>query len=123
MKKLFSILSVLVIGCSSEDSNAEVYIRLSHVSAYDYQNITVNTSTGPLDYDNLCSREISKYKVVTKAYGHAFVELEIAEETYTIQPIDYVGESTLSSGYYTYQIDTNDTTEQYGRLSISLVED
>ncbi|MBA4746237.1 MAG: hypothetical protein H2058_13355 [Muricauda sp.] len=123
MKKLFSLLSVLVIGCSSDNSDAEVYIRLSNVSTYDYQNITVNTSTGPLDYDNLDSGEISEYQVVAKAYSYAFVELEIAEETYTIQPIDYVGESTLSSGYYTYQTDANDTTEQYGRLSISLVKD
>tara|TARA_R110002012_G_scaffold62168_4_gene163364 strand:- start:32257 stop:32445 length:189 start_codon:yes stop_codon:yes gene_type:complete len=29
----------------------------------------------------------------------------------------------VGAGYYTYQIDANNTTEQYGRLSISLVED
>ncbi|AEM70973.1 hypothetical protein Murru_1934 [Allomuricauda ruestringensis DSM 13258] len=76
-----------------------------------------------MDYENLGSGELSAYQLVAKAYSYAFVELEIDGETYTIQPIDYVGESTLSSGYYTYQIDANDTTEQYDRLSISLVED
>lgn len=111
---------LLVIGCSSDDGDAEVYIRLSNVSAYDYQNITVNPSNGRLDYGDLDSGELSEYQMVTKAYRYAFVELEIAGETYMIQPIDYVGESTLSSGYYTYQIDAGD---ENGQLYLSLAED
>ena len=113
---------LLAVGCSSDD-DVEVYIRLENVSSHNYENITVNTWNNPLDYGNLGTGEVSDYQMVTKAYRYAFVELEIDGETYTIQPIDYVGESTLGSGYYTYQIDASDITEQYGRLTISLVED
>lgn len=43
------------------------------------------------------------YKVFESAYGYAFIELEIGGKTYTIQPIDYVGETPLEDGNYTYQ--------------------
>lgn len=62
-------------------------------------------------------------KIFQKAYRYAFVELEIDGETYTLQPIDYVGDSPLKNGLYTYQIDANDSQEQYGRLSLILVKE
>ena len=113
---------LLAVGCSSGD-DAEVYIRLENVSAHNYENIIVRISNNPLDYGNLGTGEVSEYQMVTKAYRYAYVELEINGKMYILQPIDYVGESTLSSGYYTYQIDAEDGDWEYGQLSISLVED
>ncbi|WP_370477711.1 hypothetical protein [Tamlana flava] len=49
--------------------------------------------------------------------------MEIDGEVYTIQPIDFVGETPLEKGKYTYQIDANDSTEQYGKLSLTLIEE
>jgi hypothetical protein len=122
MKKLFFLVLLLAVGCSSGD-DAEVYIRLENVSAHDYENIIVRISNNPLDYGSLGTGEVSEYQMVTKAYRYAYVELEINGKMYILQPIDYVGESTLSSGYYTYQIDAEDGGWEYGQLSISLVED
>jgi hypothetical protein len=51
------------------------------------------------------------------------VELEIDGKTYTLQPVDYVGETALDDGNYTYQIDANDPQEQFASLSLELIKD
>ena len=128
MKKIliliFSLLSFISCSNDNDDNNTStVNIRLSNVSQYNYQNIFVNTSTGKTNFENLNSQEMTNYKSFEKAYFYAFVELEIDGETYTLQPIDYVGETPLKNGYYTYEIDANDSQEQYGRLSLTLIEE
>lgn len=96
---------------------------MTNISQFNYENIIVNTSTGNINFNNLNSKQSSEYKTFKKAYRYAFVELQIDGKTYTFQPIDYVGESLLKKGYYTYQIDANDPKEQYGTLNLSLTED
>jgi len=126
MKKtmILFITIVTLFSCSKDNVNNEVKIRLSNVSQYDFKNIVVNTSTGDVNFEDLESGQKSEYKDFDKAYSYAFVELEINGEIYTLQPIDYVGETFLESGNYTYQIDTNDTIDdQYSKLSLTLIED
>jgi hypothetical protein len=127
MKKLL-ILTIAVtvfFGCSknSGTNTSEVYIRLSNMSEYNFKNIVVNTSTGNVDFENIDSGQMSQYKNFETAYQYAFVELEIEGRIHTIQPIDYVEETPLEDGYYTYQIDANDSQEQYGRISLTIIED
>ncbi len=127
MKKiLFLIISIsTLISCSSDDDNntSELNIRLSNVSQYDFRNIVVNTTTGNTNFENINSQEKTNYKTFETAYRYAFVKLEIDGETYTIQPIDYFGETPLENGNYTYQIDVNDSEEHYGKLSLTLIEE
>ena len=125
MKKTIILLITIatLFGCSKDNENNEVKIRLSNVSQYDFQNIVVNTTTGNVTFENLSPGQKSEYKEFDKAYSYAFVELEIDGETYTLQPIDYVGETLLENGNYTYQLDANDTDDQYTKLSLTLIED
>jgi len=119
---LILIISIAtLIGCTKEESRPK--IRLSNISPYDFKNIVVNTTTGNTDFGNLNSGQKTEYKVFERAYSYAFVELEIEGKTYTLQPIDYVGESTLENGNYTYQLDANDPQEEYGILSLTFIED
>ncbi|MFD2098618.1 hypothetical protein [Flagellimonas iocasae] len=114
---------ILLTGCSNDDEVNEVNIRLSNVSDFNFENIVINTSTGMVNFEDIISGEQTDYKTFEKAYRYAFVELEIDGETYTLQPFDYVGEEPLKNGNYTYQIDADVTQEQYGSLSLTLVED
>jgi len=127
MKKILLLLISIatLIGCSNDDSNntSEINIRLSNVSPFDFQNIAVDTSTGITNFENISAQEKTAYKTFQTAYRYAFVQLEINGEIYILQPIDYVGETPLENGNYTYQIDANDTQEQYGRLSLTLIVD
>ncbi|WP_143519894.1 hypothetical protein [Reichenbachiella sp. 5M10] len=127
MKSLFVILvtTAILAGCSNEDAeNPNVLnIRLSNESQYDYHTVVVNTTTGDVDFGDLLAGQKSAYKVFDRAYRYAFVELQIEGETYTLQPIDYVGETPLETGSYTYQIDVNDTGDRYAGLRLTLVEE
>ena len=83
----------------------------------------VNTSSGNTNFENINSQETTNYKTFEMAYRYAFVELEIDGEKYTSQPIDYVGETPLENGNYTYEIDINDAQEQYKELTLTLIKE
>ena len=116
---------ILITGCSilsGDDEATEVFIRLSNVSSYTYQDIRVSTTGGEVSYGDLESGEFTDYKSFEKAYRYGFVELQINGSTYTLQPIDYVGETPLENGYYTYQINANDSDDRFGKLSLKLIK-
>ena len=115
---------LLISGCSilsGDDEASEVNIRLSNVSPYTYQDIRVSTTGDEVSYGDLGSGEFTDYKSFEKAYRYGFVELQINGSTYTIQPIDYVGETPLENGYYTYQVSANDSDDRFGKLSLTLI--
>jgi len=122
MKKiLILIISIsTLVSCSSDDDNnpSELNIRLSNISQFDFQNIVVNTTTGNTNFENISSQQMTNYKTFQTAYRYAFVELQIDGQTYTFQPIDYVGETPLENGNYTYQINVDESN-----LSLTLIED
>ena len=125
--KMLLIATAILISMSSckKDSSVsnELQIRIKNTSQYDYANVLVNTSGGINNYGNILSTKSSDYKTFSFAYNYAFVQLEIAGVTYTLQPIDYVGETKLSSGKYTYEINANATGTQYDKLTLTLVKD
>lgn len=129
MKKLAYILTFMlfcVVSCTNSDDNPEgdILLRIKNTSNFTYNNIVVNTGGGEHTYGTLQPGETSSYKPYMHAYSYAFVELEIDGQTYTIQPIDYVGESQLPNGKYTYEIGADDSeNNQYSKLSINLVKD
>ncbi|MDZ7808469.1 MAG: hypothetical protein U5K71_15355 [Gracilimonas sp.] len=123
----FLILALsALIGCSvfsGNDNPSKVNIRLSNVSPYTYQDIRVSTTGDDVNFGDLRSSQFTDYSVFETAYRYAFVELQINDSTYTLQPIDYVGETPLKSGRYTYQIDADDSEDRFSRLSLTLIED
>lgn len=123
MKKILFIAIVILIvvtGCSKDQNGSEVQIRIKNISAHDFTDITVNTSSGINSYGSLSANQVSAYKTFSFAYRYAFVQLKINGTIFTLQPIDYVGESKLSEGKYTYEIDAHVTEN---RLILSLVKD
>jgi len=124
-KILILIISIsTLLSCSNgNDNSSELNIRLSNISQFDFKNITVNTSNENVNFEDINSRQKTDYKTFDTAYRYAFIELEIDGETYTLQPIDYVGETPLENGNYTYQIDVNDSQDQNGSLNLTLVEE
>jgi hypothetical protein len=127
MKKILILIVTItvIISCSKDGVNnlSGLKIRLSNASQHNFENIVINTTTGDVNFGNLSSGQKTVYKVFNKAYRYAFIKLEIDGKTYTIQPIDYVGETALKNGSYTYQIDANDTQDQYANLNMTLIEE
>ncbi|WP_375578585.1 hypothetical protein ABWH96_16380 [Marivirga tractuosa] len=120
------LLALITIfsSCSESDINkSAINIRLANTSIYDYENIIINTTTGDVNFGELKSGNNSDYKVFETAYRYAYGKLEINGNILRIQPIDYVGETPLKNGNYTYEIHTDSPNEEYGALSIELVVD
>lgn len=135
IKSLPGILLVITLlyGCTDvvEESfcpdtypdTGSVEIRVRNISSYDFNEVFVDTNGGQHDYCTVKSGATSGYKRFESAYRYAFIELKIDGAVFTIQPIDYVGESLLDKGKYTYVLDATDDTQRYGRLSIELKSD
>ncbi|MGB5317719.1 hypothetical protein [Eudoraea sp.] len=126
MKKIiiFISLALITFNCSNDDDgNTNINIRIYNVSEFQFENIIVNTGTGNVNFENIDPGELTDYKSFEIAYHYAFVELEIDGGTYTLQPIDYVGETPLKSGNYTYIINANDSREQFQKLTLTLIEE
>lgn len=120
---LFSIpLIFLLLACNNDDDLAPsggVFIRVENDSTVPFGNIIVNTD-GEYDYGNLEVGALSEYQEHGLAYRYAYVSLEIYGVEYAIQPIDFVGETPLDNGSYTYILTFNET---FSQLSIQLRED
>lgn len=103
--KRFAFLIVflaVILGCTREGDGVE--IRVGNACGVDLQNIIVNTSSGNVQYGELKAGEVSAYKVFDIAYRYAFIQVNMGDEVYTFQPIDYVGEEPLTEGRYTYEL-------------------
>ncbi|WP_143144347.1 hypothetical protein [Flaviramulus basaltis] len=112
------------MNCTKNNEISDVNIRLSNISDLNFENIIVNPgSSERVNYGNIDSGMFSDYKNFEKAYGYGFVELTANGEKYSIVPIDYVGESPLRDGDYTYQLDLVKRDGGYSELTINLIQE
>jgi len=126
MKKVyFLLISIFILSCSQNDDTAEknTLIRVKNVSQFEFKDVLVNTSGGEQNFGNIDINRDSDYKSFDFAYHYAFIELKIDGNTFTLQPIDYVGETKLDNGKYTYEVNATDNGSQYSRLTLTLIKD
>ncbi len=126
IKKLLLFICLVIltyqIACTP-DNDKELAIRVENTSIYNYVDVAVEAGGETHHFGNISSKRSSEYQIFNFAYRYAFIELQIEEKIYTLQPIDYVGERKLDPGDYTYEVNVHDLEEQYGSLSISLKKD
>ena len=125
MKALYAILLLLPYtwSCTEADHMDMVQIRIDNVSDYDYEDVIVLPFTDSFNYGDIEAGDKTEYHPFSIAYRYAYVRLIIAGDTSVVQPIDFVGETPLPPGFYTYRIDANDSKDYFGRLSLELQED
>ncbi|MBU2902924.1 hypothetical protein [Maribacter dokdonensis] len=114
------MIIIVVTSCSREDDsgiveNTIVNIRLFNESSFNFENIKVSG----VDFENLNSGEYSDYKEFELAYRYAYTELTADEDPYRLQPYDFVGETPLTSGNYTYNLNLDNN----GNILLELIED
>jgi len=126
MKRIYLLLiSIFILGCSQSDDTVakDILIRVKNASQFEFNDVLVNTSGGEQNFGNININQDSDYKSFDFAYHYAFIELKIDGNTFTLQPIDYVGETKLDNGKYTYEINAADNGSQYSRLTLTLIKD
>ncbi len=122
MKKLiFGIFILFVLVSCSKDEVAtdNVNIRLFNAGEVKFQDIKFNPSTGIVSFGDLAPDQYSEYKNFDTVYRYAYLSLTVNDSMYTLQPVDYVGETPLANGNYTYRLNFNNDD----KLTFVLVED
>lgn len=109
MKNLIAHLFITVLffaGCNvAGNEDTDVEIRVKNNSAYTIEGLRISTGGGDYTYETLSPGETSTYKMYDYSYSYFFVSFSIDTEGFAQQPVDYVGESKIKSGQYTYNID------------------
>jgi hypothetical protein len=106
-----------VLGACAPTTEGATLIRIHNVSTYDYDELQV----GQEAYGTLPAGTFSEYRDFGTAYRYNYVLLRIGADEFVIQPIDYVGETPLGGGMFTYEIDVVDYDSR--TLSIQAVEE
>jgi hypothetical protein len=121
MKMKWFILSGLLLGLISCSKNEDrILLRVRNVSSEDFKNVRLyDQSMGDID-----AGQTTFYSEFESAYRIAYVEAEIKGVKTYIVPIDYIGETPLENGKYTFEIGINPLAQSiYDQLTLKLVED
>ncbi len=122
-KSIFLLVVIFILSACEESNDPEaVQLRVRNVSQHDYTGVVVSTGCCSHDFGDIPAGEVSEYEMYESAYRYGFVQLMVGEETFTLQPIDYVGESYLESGSYTYEIDTYGNESQVSSITLQLAK-
>ncbi|REG88710.1 hypothetical protein [Algoriphagus antarcticus] len=125
MKNLYSLFLVifLIFSCS-EDSEFKnpnaVHIRVENSSGTDFKDILIISGSGAVEFGDLKAGKKSNFKEFESAFRYGFVSLMADGKEVRFQPYDYVGETSLSKGYYTYKLnlDISDPDNSYLTLEL-----
>ncbi|MCB8945928.1 MAG: META domain-containing protein [Ardenticatenaceae bacterium] len=99
------------------EANKPVMIRVHNSSDRVFDRVEVQFPEQTEQYGVVGVDSSSDYRAVSQAYRYAYVQVMVGGEAFTLQPIDYVGESLLPPGNYTYVLDISD-----GQLLLTLAE-
>ncbi len=113
------MLVLCLLSCDLEKD--PIHIRIRNASQYDFTNVEINTGQGTSNYGNIKSGEKTNYKPFELAYRYAYIRLIIDNKEFILQPIDYVGETPLGPGRFTYVITVVDFSQK--SLGIDAVKD
>ena len=106
MLRLISAATLLFLlalaACDPADGPS--MIRIHNVSTYEYQELEVGDEL----YGTLGPDAYTEYREYPIAYRYNYVRLTITGDEFVLQPIDYVGETPLGPGNFTYEIDVAD---------------
>lgn len=102
---LFVLLAVLVLSCDILGPDDDVMVRLENVSRVQVDEVMLYLPDTTLTYRDLPPEEPTPYLEVGKAYRFATVQAVVGPDTARLQVIDYVGETPLNRGSYTYLLD------------------
>ena len=93
-------------------------IRVANLGPVPMTAVTISFVGQTVDYGALAVGDFSGYESVDEAYRYAGVDIEAEGGPYNLMPIDYVGETPLPAGRYTYYLSLEN-----GQLSETMIAD
>ncbi|RAI83854.1 hypothetical protein [Algoriphagus yeomjeoni] len=123
MKKLLTLLvGIILLTTCADDSDFDnptgIFIRVENASGVDFKDIFISSGSRGVEFGDLKAGKKSDFNEFENAYRYGFVRLMADGEELRLQPFDYVGETPLSNGYYTYKLNLDETDPENVRLSL-----
>ena len=108
-----SLGSAILAGCATAPLPAPALpmVRLYNASAATLANVRVQYDRVPVDYGTLAPGATSRYRMAEGAHRYARIEATVDGRAIIVQPIDFVGETVLVPGYYTYRLSLDAQSE------------
>ncbi len=107
---------LIMVGCTDRDDELNgINIRIKNNNSFAYDTVAVS-GTDEL-YENVAAGESSEYLVYEQAYQFASITITAGEQSYDLQIIDFVGETPLRLGFYTYEL----TAEEGGTIALKFI--
>ena len=111
------LVAVIFVGCSDRDDNLDmVHIRIKNESSINYD--LVQVGGGEMLHENIGPNEYSGYLAYEMAYEYAYISITAGDGNYVLQPIDFVGETPLENGFYTYGLSITEAGDVILNFSI-----
>ena len=100
-----AIAATAIAGCSNPFSTDDgTQIRLRNSSSFLLTAVTFQPGQPELKFARIEPGEATDYVPVNNAYPYGYLEVTVDGARRVIQPIDYVGESYIGEGRFTYVI-------------------
>lgn len=98
----------LLSACKKDivKTNTEIELRVLNKTPAIIYNCIVNPGalSGSYNFGQVAVDSVSNYKIFDRGYSYGYLSLTLNNNTYALQPFDYVGETPLENGKYTYKI-------------------
>ncbi|MET4106425.1 hypothetical protein [Hymenobacter sp. UYP22] len=112
------VVSLFQLSCKKEEKDTKVQIRARNASSYQFEAVQVLMPSGQHAYGTVSAGQSSDYATYSEAFSYAAVKVKINGQDLEWIPTDYVGETPLQPGKYTYVVGVTDIAN--GRLSLRL---
>ena len=116
-----ALFALSVLACGFLDPNETLEVRVMNGSEFLLDQGILHLPDDSIVFSELQPGQSTPYQEVARAYGIATVQVVVAQDTARLQVIDYVGETRLSPGRYTYDLSFVDNLTIH--LALELVED
>lgn len=82
----------------------QVEVRVENASGQLMADVVIGFPESDVDYGDVGPGAVTGYREVGLAYRYAAVRTVVAGDTLGLIPVDYVGETPLDPGHYTYRL-------------------
>jgi hypothetical protein len=96
-----------------------VQLRLANMSGMDFERVIITVNGRETDYGALPNGNVSAYYPQNGIYRYADVKIIAEGDTYQFIPIDFMGETPLTAGNYTYVLELVEPDTQVSILHLS----
>ena len=117
---VFAIVGLTAACGNPFGSDGPTRIRLRNASSFELTAVTFAPGSERVEFARIGPNATTEYASVKNAYSYGYFDALVAGTRQTLLPVDFVGESYIGEGKFTYQITIDAQTKN---PTIQLIKD